>query len=103
MKLYIFRCSNKPDLYGVSLDSEGRNLPSNICSGRWDRQRETDAEPGDHIAGFVSRDLFRDLKDKGFHLASGVNVIVSGFTASVSGVFYDANTRTRFFQTDSDA
>lgn len=103
MRLYIFRCSNKLDLYGVSLDAEGRNLPSHICSGRWARQRETDVEPGAHIAGFVSRDLFRDLEDKSFHLASGVDLRVSSLTASVSGVLTEANKHTQFFPIDSDA
>ena len=78
MRLYTFRCSDKHDLFAVTREPTGHNLPNNICTGRWVRHSETEAEPGDHIAGFVSRDLFRDLDQQGFHLASGVRVTVSG-------------------------
>lgn len=88
MKIYTFRCSNKPDLFAVSQEPNGNNLPKNICTGEWVQHGETEVEPGDAIAGFVSRDLFRDLERQGFHLASGVGVTVSSFavdghTASV--------------------
>jgi hypothetical protein len=103
MKLYTFRCSNKPDLFAVSQEPAGSNLPGNICTGKWVRHSETEARPGDHIAGFVSHDLFRDLERQGFHLASGIRVTVSRHETAVSEAFAAANTHTRFFKTDTDA
>ena len=102
-KIYTFRCSTKPDLFAVSLNPTGNNLPGIVCTGEWLRHGEAVVEPGDHIAGFVSRDLFRDLDRLGFHLASGVRVTVSHDQSAVSGALSAANTRTRFFTTDTDA
>jgi hypothetical protein len=103
MKIFTFRCSNKSDLFAISLRSSGDNLPGNICSGEWVRHGEDEANPGDPIAGFVSRDLFRDLERQGFHLASGVRVTVSRYQGPVGEALSTANTRTRFFTTDTDA
>jgi hypothetical protein len=107
MKAYTFRCSNKSDLVAISLRPTGDNLPGNICTGQWVWLNEAELERGGHIVGFVSRDLFRDLDRQGFHIASGVRVEVSGPTAAVttavSGAISTANTRTRFFPTDTDA
>lgn len=106
-KIYTFRCSNKSDLFAVSLDPHGSNLPGNICPGEWLSHSEAVVEPGDHIAGFVSRDLFRDLERQGFHLASGVRVTVTrAFEAQVVEVakaLASANASTGFFPTDTDA
>lgn len=107
MKIFTFRCSGKPDLFAVSLNPVGDNLPANICSGTWHRQNDTEVEPGDPVVGFVSRDLFRDLERQGYHLASGVR----SFTVSrqvemqieVGEALSSANARTRFFTTDTDA
>jgi hypothetical protein len=105
-KIYTFRCSNKSDLFAVSLDPHGSNLPRNICTGDWLWHGEAVAEPGDHIAGFVSRDLFRDLDRQGYHLASGVRVTVSRdfeMQVEVGKALASANASTRFFPTDTDA
>jgi hypothetical protein len=106
MKAYTFRCSNKSDLVAISLRPTGDNLPRNVCTGQWVWLNEAELARGDHVVGFVSRDLFRDLDRQGFHIAS-VRVEVSGHTASVttavSGALSTANARTRFFTTDTDA
>jgi hypothetical protein len=103
MKIYTFRCSNKSDLYAVSLRPTGDNLPGNICTGEWERRGEAEAEPGDPIAGFVSRDLFRDLEGQGFHLASGVRVTVSRYRTAVGEALAAANVQTKLFTTETDA
>ena len=108
MRIFTFRCSNKPDLFAVSEDPAGGNLPTSICTGKWERHSgPTETKPGDHIAGFVSRDLFRDLEVRGFHIASGVRVTVSDYqtaaNTAVSGAISAANMRTGFFPTDADA
>jgi hypothetical protein len=107
-KVYIFRCSNKAGLFAVSPNFHGDNLPPNICTGGWVRHGEALVEPGiSHLTGFVSADLYRDLEKQGFHIASGVRTSVSQYqstlTTAVSGAISTANTRTRFFKTDSDA
>jgi hypothetical protein len=108
MKIYTFRCSNKSDLFAVSLNQAGSNLPGNICAGgKWVRLNEEEVEPGATVVGFVSRDLFRDLERQGFHLASGVRTTVSiaqtAVTTAVSAALSTANVRTRLFSTDTDA
>ena len=105
-QVYIFRCSNKADLFAVSLNSTGDNLPPNICSGEWGRYGETLVEPGvTHLTGFVAADLYRDLEKQGFYIASGVRPSLSQYqstlTSAVSGALSTANTRTRFFDTDA--
>ena len=107
MRIFTFRCSNKSDVFAVSEDPAGSNLPS-ICTGKWEQHGEpAEVKPGAHIAGFVSRDLFRDLERQGFHVASGVRIKVSAYeaevTTAVSGAISTANNRTGFFTTDSDA
>jgi hypothetical protein len=106
MKLFTFQCSNKSDLFAVTRDPTSDKLPGGICSGGWVLRREEEVERGAHIAGFVSRDLFRDLDRKGYHLASGVRAVSSyqaGVTTSVSVALSTANLNTKFFPTDSDA
>jgi hypothetical protein len=108
-KIYIFRCSKKSDLLAITGDPTGGNLPLGACTGHWTLLRETEVERGGHIAGFVSRDLFRDLDRQGFHIASGVRVTASasltgtGTIRAVADALSTANTRTRFFTTDADA
>jgi hypothetical protein len=106
-KIYIFRCANKSDLYAVSRNPAGDNLPENVCAGEWVRFSEADVERGGHVAGFVSGDLFRDLDRQGFHLASGVRVTVSRHHHQTERAVRDAlsaaNARTKFFATDTDA
>jgi hypothetical protein len=107
MKIYIFRCFNKSDLFAVSVKPTSDTLPGGICAGGWEPHSEAEVKPGDLIAGFVTRDLFRDLERQGFHLASGVRVTASPYevavSTAVSGAISTANTRTRFFKTDTDA
>jgi hypothetical protein len=104
MRVYTFRCSNKSDLFAVSLKPTSDDLPPNICAGKWELHNgPVEVKPGDAIAGFVSRDLFRDLERQGFHLASGVRVTVSRDQTSVSDALSIANLHTRFFTRDTDA
>jgi len=100
MKLYTFRYSTKPDLCAVSESAKGGNLPNIYSGGTWVPYGETD---GDHIAGFVSRDLFRDLQQKGFHVASGVSLAVSGTAGTVNEALTASNSYTGFFSTKKDA
>jgi hypothetical protein len=107
-KVYTFRCSHKSDLIAVSLNPTGDNLPGRICTGEWVPHGEALVEHGGHIAGFVSRDLFRDLDRQGFHIASGVRAPVSlsqhdQTARAVGDALSAANTRTGFFTTGADA
>jgi hypothetical protein len=101
MKIFIFRCSNKSDLFAVSRDPTGDNLSGSICTGEWVRHNEAEVEPGDPIAGFVSRDLFRDLERQGFHLASGVRTTVK-HQVEINWALSSANVSTGFFATDGN-
>jgi hypothetical protein len=104
MKIYTFRCSEKVDLFAVTLSPTGDNLPPNICSGEWVKRGEAEAEPGDPVVGFVSRDLFRDLKQHGFHLASGIRVTVFRHQTAVGEALAAGNTHSQLFPTtDADA
>jgi hypothetical protein len=101
MKLYTFRCSSKADLYGVSEQPAGDNLPSDICSGGWIALDEATVRAGDRVDGFVTRDLYRDLERRGFHLAVGlVNGPVSPRDLEVANALAAANKVTGFFRTD---
>ena len=39
LKVYLFRCGDN-DLYAVSLDSSGSNLPRNACREGWRLERD---------------------------------------------------------------
>ena len=102
MKIYTFRCSKKPDLFAVSLEMNGGNLPPNLCAGQWLSINEETVQPGDRVVGFVSRDLFRDLSRQGFHLAiGGVRVKASNDEIAIGQAMSAANLNTKFFDTDA--
>ncbi len=99
MRIYTFRCSRKADLLGVSQDPAGANLPDGICNGTWDPISEEEVEPGHAVPGFVSRDLFRDLDNRGFHLAVGrLPITQSSDEIRVGAAIAAANVITRFFR-----
>jgi hypothetical protein len=101
MRIFTFRCSRQADLYAVSTDPRGRNLPEGVCTGNWEPISNAEVQPGDGIAGFVSRDLFRDLDDHGYHLAiGGPRVTKSSDEVRVGAAIAAANVVTRFFSVD---
>jgi tetratricopeptide (TPR) repeat protein len=71
MWVYIYQCSKKSDLLAVLLAPDPNILPPGICSGSWVEIDRIFIEPGDRVAGFVSSDLFRDLRAREYHLAVG--------------------------------
>ena len=71
MDVHVFRCSSDPNLYGLTRDREGANLPSDKCSGAWDYlRRMRDVAPGQKLVGVDAATLLHDLNEVGYHLTS---------------------------------
>jgi hypothetical protein len=86
-KIYIFRCSKKSDLLAITGDPTGDNLPPGACTGPWTLLREAEVEHGGHIAGFVSRDLFRDLDRVDRAARSPIDRVTELHAMTPAGIF----------------
>ena len=70
MNVHVFRCSSNPNLYGLTRDGAGSNLPADKCSGAWDYFKEMrNVVHGQPLVGVDADTLLRDLEQHGYHLA----------------------------------
>jgi hypothetical protein len=104
MELFFYRCSKKADLFGVTEGPHPELLPSDVCSGSWEFVSDQKVQPGDSMAGFVSRDVFRDLELRGYHLAIvRVDVRRSSDEVAVGAAITTANNVVGFFRSGRGA
>jgi uncharacterized protein len=69
MKLYIFRCRNRPRMFGATRYETASNLPTNKCSGGWEFYERVDLTPRGILRYAVDTGTVRRLmQQRGWHV-----------------------------------
>ena len=73
---FVFECS--PDLYAITNDATGSNLPSDRCKAGWRFLRTITLSKGEkHRIVLNVTEALADIAAKGYHLVDGVTIQVT--------------------------
>lgn len=83
MELHIFKCSKKQTKIGITLDLDGKKLPSTECyGGQWIywKQIELVSESNGLIGSLDSKVILKNIEENGY----SINEVTINFTENDS-------------------
>jgi hypothetical protein len=75
--LSVFNCQNT-DVYGITEDNDGKNLPDNVCKKEWEFVRDFKISENETLPeGVNMAETEENIRNKGYHITRVAALIKS--------------------------